>query len=141
VTRLLLVIALCSCLGALPALADEIYDPIGKRDPFRSPLIRDPELPPTGGTLAQWQLSQLTLVAIAGSDHGRFALVEPPQGSAALLTLGTRLGKERAEVVLISSHHVVVRQERRLLTGSLIVDLELRLAGPTAVLPLPAPGP
>lgn len=137
----LLVLALLAPLLALPALAGDIYDPIGKRDPFRSPLIRDPDLPTTPGLLSQFEVSRLTLVAIAETDDGRFALVEPPTGPGALLLPGSRVGKEQAEVIQISSEHLVLRQERRLLTGSLFVDFELRLNGPPTQLPEPAPGP
>ena len=127
-------------LFALPAAADG-YDSAGKRDPFRSPLIRDPDIPRDPGMLARFELSQLTLVAVASSSEGRVALVEPPEGPGALLELGSRVGAEQAEVILIGAEHVVLRQERRLLTGSLFVDFSLRLQGPVTTFPTPAPGP
>ncbi len=159
VIRHLVLLALVTVF-ALPAAAGDVYDPTGKRDPFRSPLIEDPELPRTGGLLAEWELSRLRLVAVgnvvpqagkgersspslavAGTPEGRFALIEPPKGPGALLLPGSRVGKEQAEVILVGADRVVLRQERRLLTGSLFVDYELRLEGPVTSFPTPAPGP
>lgn len=139
----LLVLALLASLLASQASADEYtYDPIGKRDPFRG-LLHGGDRPatPAGGILAQWDLSQLRLVAVALTFEGGFALVEPPEGPAALLAEGSRIGRELAEVVRISPDRVLLRQERWLPTGSLAVDHELRLDGPSAALPMPAPGP
>ena len=141
-TRCLL--TLIAILFATPAAAaDEefTYDPIGKRDPFRG-LVDEPPPPTPHSVLSAWGLAELRLVAVADAEGGRYAMVEPPQGPGALLVPGSRLGKEAATVLLISPDRIVVRQERRLADGGLLVqDYELPLESTAIGLPRPAPGP
>ncbi len=143
-TRFLLLFVLTSAM-AVPALADDFrYDPIGKRDPFRGAVHvpDDGEAGPPGAVLGEFELSQLTLVAVAGAEDGAFAVVEAPTGPGALLTLGTVLGREGAVITHIDGYRVTARQERRLPDGTLlVVEHALALAETGVALPAPAPGP
>ncbi|MCP4871003.1 MAG: pilus assembly protein PilP [Proteobacteria bacterium] len=130
---------------ASPALAGDVYDSIGRRDPFRGLLHTDPGVPITPtvhAVFAQYDLEELTLVAVAGDDGTRYALVEAPEGPGALLLEGSRLSRVAATVLSIDEDRLVVREERRLGDGTLLIhDHTLALAELGTRLPGRAPGP
>ncbi len=70
------------------------YNPIGKRDPFRS--LVDEIRAPAGDSnlckepLCQWSLEQLTLVGVVTGDANPVAMVEDPQGRGYVVHRNTR---------------------------------------------------
>ena len=64
------------------------YNPVGKRDPFRSPLEDIKATPENTNTqivacnepLCQWDIDQLKLVAVVTGDANPMAMVEDPMG-------------------------------------------------------------
>jgi type IV pilus assembly protein PilP len=99
-----------------------LYDPAGKRDPFK-PLFptevervepakkkvkkKRPPLTP----LQEVALSQLNLVAIIISPDRNRALVEEPSGKGYIITKGTYLGQHFGRVKRILQDRVVVEEE------------------------------
>ncbi len=99
-----------------------LYDPAGKRDPFK-PLFpteaervepakkkikkKRPPLTP----LQKVALSQLNLVAIILSPDRNRALVEEPSGKGYIITKGTYLGQHFGRVKKILQDRVIVEEE------------------------------
>lgn len=109
--------------------ADYVYNPIGKRDPFRSFITstEDEEIrSPT--PLQKYEIDQYTLSGIVwGVDRPR-ALVEDPTGEGHVVELGTYIGKNWGKVTQITSHVVVVTEEYLTPDGALVVNpIEIEL--------------
>lgn len=89
------------------------YDATGKRDPFRSFILehkREMAAASQRGPLEQFELGQLSLVAVVwGTDRAR-ALVQDPSGRAYVVEEGARIGKNEGEVVKIQDNLVSVRE-------------------------------
>ncbi len=92
-----------------------VYNPMGKRDPFRSPEV---ERPGTGNgaegpctePLCQWDLDQLHLVAVVTGDANPFAMVEDPQGRGFVIRRNTKIGKQGGKVTQILRDSVIVTE-------------------------------
>ncbi len=100
------------------------YNPIGKRDPFRSFITKDsvaienrPETP-----LQKYEIDQFRLVAIIWGIDDPVAMVEDPEGMGHFLRKGTLIGKNWGKVVRISPTEVIVAEEYRDFEGKLIVN-------------------
>jgi len=109
------------------AIADQdgyVYNPIGKRDPFRSFLslggkVED-ETPRT--PLQRYELDEYRLVGIIwGIDRPR-ALVEDPESVGHVMEIGTYIGKNWGKVTQITSTEVVVTEEYQTIDGELVVN-------------------
>lgn len=90
-----------------------VYDPTGKRDPFRSFVLdqaKETAEREERGPLEQFDLAQLSVVAVVWSVDKAKALVEDPSGRAYLVEEGTRIGKNEGEVVAINDNLVAVRE-------------------------------
>lgn len=89
------------------------YTPVGKRDPFRSPLeeIR-PEVKPGGchEPLCNWDLDQLTLVAVVTGDSNPIAMVEEPGGKGFIVRRNARMGKQGGKVTNILRDSITVTE-------------------------------
>jgi type IV pilus assembly protein PilP len=88
------------------------YNPIGKRDPFRS-LIDEIRAPAADSALCkeplcQWTLEQLTLVGVVTGDANPVAMVEDPQGRGYVVHRNTRVGKVGGKVSQIFRDTVTV---------------------------------
>jgi len=89
------------------------YDPEGRRDPFRSfewerlALENDDSL---RGPLEQFDVSQLSVVAVVWNSGGGRALVEDPSGQGYIVEMGTPIGKNDGSVVRIDDNLVVVKE-------------------------------
>ena len=104
---------------ALPPLAavDEPlpsrnYSGIGKRDPFRSFVLERAKAQEgqLRSPLEQFELHQLSVVAVVwGIDRAR-ALVNDPSGRAYIVQEGAPIGKNQGYVVHIADDRVVVRE-------------------------------
>ncbi len=100
------------------------YNPIGKRDPFRSFITKDtvtienrPETP-----LQKYEIDQFTLVAVIWGIDDPVAMVEDPEGMGHFLRKNTLIGKNWGKVVRISPTEVIVAEEYRDFEGKLIVN-------------------
>ncbi len=103
---------------------DYTYNPIGKRDPFRSFLSlgnrgRDP-IPRT--PLQKFELDEYQLVGIVWGVERPRALVEDPQGVGYVMEIGTYIGKNWGKVTQISPSEVMVTEEYQTIDGELVVN-------------------
>ncbi len=90
------------------------YNPLAKRDPFRS-LVEEVRAPNGENTvcrepLCQWDLDQLTLVGLVTGEANPLAMVEDPQGRGYLLRRSTRMGKQGGKVTQILRDSVTVTE-------------------------------
>lgn len=91
------------------------YSPMGKRDPFRSPEVGNRAAGPGGGVacnepLCQFDLDQLTLVAVVTGDSNPIAMVEDPQGRGFIVRRNSKMGKQGGKVSNILRDQVVVTE-------------------------------
>lgn len=94
------------------------YNPVGKRDPFRSPvedMVR--EAPQAGQQvsacnepLCQWDIDQLRLVAVVTGDANPMAMVEDPMGRGHIVRRNTRLGRAGGKVTQILRDEVIITE-------------------------------
>jgi type IV pilus assembly protein PilP len=88
------------------------YDPTGKRDPFRS-FVDEQKLQKAKherGPLEQFDLNQLTVVAVVWGTERPRALVEDPSGRGYVVQVGTPIGKNDGMVLRIDDNTVLVRE-------------------------------
>jgi type IV pilus assembly protein PilP len=88
------------------------YDATGKRDPFRSFVLDEAARKENHerGPLEQFDLSQLTLVAVVWGTERPRALVTDPSGRGYVVQEGTPIGKNAGEVIRISDNTLLVRE-------------------------------
>lgn len=98
--------------GFTVAVGDFIYDSAGKRDPFRSFLWVEPEelAAQIQGPLEQYEVKQLSLLAIVWDTGNRRALVRDPSGKTFIIAEGTPVGKNSGHVTQIDDNLVVVKE-------------------------------
>ncbi len=98
-----------------PANAEYSYNPIGKRDPFRSftsiEVVRPDSI--VASELQSWELDQLMLVAILWGTEQPVAMVEDPKGKGHVIRHGDLIGKKWGKVTQIKSDEVIVTEEFR----------------------------
>jgi len=98
-----------------PTSAEYSYNPIGKRDPFRSftsiEVVRPDRI--VASELQNWELDQLLLVAILWGVDEPVAMVEDPKGKGHIIHHGDLIGKKWGRVTQIKSDEVVVTEEFR----------------------------
>ena len=89
-----------------------LYDPIGKRDPFRSFILdRLKELNSASkGPLEQFDLSQLSVNGIVWDTGRQRALILDPSGQGYIIEEGDPIGKNDGRVTAIDDNVVVVRE-------------------------------
>jgi type IV pilus assembly protein PilP len=88
------------------------YDAEGRRDPFRS-FVADQKFRVADaerGPLEQFDLSQLTVVAVVWGTGRPRALLEDPSGRGYVVQVGTPVGKNDGSVTNIDDNAVVVRE-------------------------------
>jgi type IV pilus assembly protein PilP len=114
------------------------YNPVGKRDPFRSPVAdMANEVQQAGPQLAcneplcQWDIDQLRLVAVVTGDANPMAMVEDPMGRGHIVRRNTRMGRQGGKVTQILRTEVIVTEvittPERVISNP--VKLELREDG------------
>ncbi len=109
--------------------AEYVYNPIGKRDPFRTFIATAEEEEIRSPTpLQRYELEQYELTGIVwGVDRPR-ALVEDPEGMGHVIELGTYVGKKWGKVTQITSNQLVVTEEYLTPDGALVVNpIEIKL--------------
>lgn len=89
-----------------------VYDPLGKRDPFRSFILdrvteRDAD---AKGPLEQFDLSQLSVTGVVWETNNRRALVLDPSGRNYIVQEGDPIGKNDGRVISITDASVTVRE-------------------------------
>jgi type IV pilus assembly protein PilP len=92
-----------------------VYNPIGKRDPFRSPdldLARASSVSnqACNDPLCKFDLDQLTLVAVVSGDTDPVAMVQDPQGRGYIVHRNTRIGRQGGKVTQILRDSVIVTE-------------------------------
>jgi type IV pilus assembly protein PilP len=88
------------------------YSPTGKRDPFRS-FVDEQKLRMARherGPLEQFDLNQLTVVAVVWGTERPRALVQDPSGRGYVVQVGTPIGKNDGLVLRIGDNAVLVRE-------------------------------
>jgi type IV pilus assembly protein PilP len=90
------------------------YNPLGKRDPFRS-MVDDQRVPTQTENackdpLCQWDLDQLVLVGVVSGEANPLAMVEDPMGRGYVIRRNTRIGKQGGKVSQILRDMVTVTE-------------------------------
>lgn len=108
-----------------------VYDKTGRRDPFRSFTWERKELASqdmVGGPLEQFDVSQLSLIAVVWKTGSARALVEDPAGQSYIVGKGTRVGKNDGMVTQIDDNLVVVNETYEDYLGNVTKkDIEMRI--------------
>jgi type IV pilus assembly protein PilP len=92
------------------------YTPVGKRDPFRSPLEELGRVKQTTqvsnctDALCQWDLDQLKLVAVVTGDANPIAMVEDPMGRGHIVRRNAQMGRQGGKVTQILRDSLTVTE-------------------------------
>jgi len=106
------------------------YDPTEMRDPFRSFQYMKDEDQPTGdfGPLADYELQQLSVVAVVWDTGRPRALVADPGGRSFIVHEGTQIGKNKGRIIHIGDNLVLVKETYVNFAGEQTTkDVELRI--------------
>jgi type IV pilus assembly protein PilP len=95
-----------------------VYNPVGKRDPFRAenegPKSPDGEAVVGKGECSEplciYDLEQLSLVGVVSGDANPIAMLEAPDHVGHIVRRNTRVGKQGGKVTAISSDCIVVTE-------------------------------
>lgn len=97
--------------GMQPA-ADAVYDPIGRRDPFRPPRANaTTALGEVRSPLQRYDIGQLKLVAVIYQAAEPRAVVEDDAGLGYIVKVGTPIGANGGSVKSIERGKVLVEEE------------------------------
>lgn len=119
----------------LGAVTNEFnYDPVGKRDPFRSfewdQLELELSADGTRGPLEQFDVNQLSVVGVVWKSENAKALVQDPSGMTYILGEGAKIGKNQGRVMRIADNLVVVKETYVDFSGEETTkDIEMRIRG------------
>ena len=91
------------------------YNPLGKRDPFRSPdefrrAVANEVQGPCNEPLCQWDLDQLELKAVVTGDANPFAMLEDPKGRGHIVRRNSRVGRQGGKVSQILRDSITVTE-------------------------------
>jgi type IV pilus assembly protein PilP len=110
-----------------------VYDATELRDPFRSfewerREIAAQDVNMVGGPLEQFDVSQLSVIAVVWKTGSARALVEDPTGQSYIIGRGTRIGKNEGTVTEIDDNLVVVNETYEDYLGNVTKkDIEMRI--------------
>lgn len=98
-----------------PTPYEYMYSPVGKRDPFRNPLLDLETGQAAAATacqspLCRWDLDQFRLVGIVSGMSTPVAMVEDPKGKGHIIRRGSAIGKNNGKVSTIRPNEVVVTE-------------------------------
>jgi hypothetical protein len=98
--------------GLGSGIVESLYDPSGKRDPFRSFVLdRLKELAAHAkGPLEQFDVAQLTLHGVVWETNRPRALVADPSGQVYVVREGDPIGTNEGAVVRIDDNLMLVRE-------------------------------
>jgi type IV pilus assembly protein PilP len=98
--------------GRAPQANDAVYDPTGKRDPFRPPRTNQTTLAGEARTpLQRYDIGQLRLVAVIYDAQQPRAVVEDDAGLGYIVRVGTPIGANGGAVKTIERGKVRVEEE------------------------------
>jgi type IV pilus assembly protein PilP len=109
---------------------DFTYDPLGKRDPFRSFILEQARQKANEeiGPLEQFDISQLNVVAVVWDNPVPRALISDPSGRPYIVSHGSEVGKNDGKVIQIEDDMVVVKETYVDWMGEKTTkDIEMRL--------------
>jgi type IV pilus assembly protein PilP len=113
---------------------DYSYVSIGKRDPFRSFITKEVQVPVGGavGPLQLHEIDQYQLRGIVWNIGEPRAMVEDPQGVGHVVELGTLIGKNWGKVTQIKPNALIITEEYRdPIENELIInEVTMRLPDP-----------
>ena len=116
---------------AYAEIAEEVvnsYVAAGKRDPFRSFRFEKAEPVVAVGPLADFDLSQLSIVGLVWNTTNPRALVSDPGGRSFVLQEGSHIGKNRGRVIRIDQDLILVQEEFVDFDGAVSTkDVEMRI--------------
>lgn len=99
------------------------YNPFGRRDPFRALLLdQKAEGEKSKDPLLNYDLSKFVLTGIVWGLANPKAIVKDGSGQGHVINRGTRIGRNRGQVVRILKDEVVVAEEFRDPLGKLMVS-------------------
>jgi type IV pilus assembly protein PilP len=107
-----------------PEESDEYtYNPIGKRDPFKSFLAEEiaPGTQKALTPLQRFDIDQMGLIGIIWGISTPRAMVTTPDGKGYVVQKGTLVGKNWGKVSRITQDEVIISEEYRDFEGKLIV--------------------
>lgn len=119
--------AIAATPTATPTPDDEAeeytYNPIGKRDPFKSFLAEEvaPGTQKALTPLQRYDIDQLAVIGIIWGISTPRAMVTTPDGKGYVVQKGTLVGKNWGKVSRITQDEVIVSEEYRDFEGKLIV--------------------
>jgi type IV pilus assembly protein PilP len=116
--------------GQASSVRDYIYDPTGKKDPFRSFILEQARQKANEevGPLEQFDISQLAVVAVVWDTHEPRALIADPSGRPYIVAEGAEVGKNDGKVIKIDDDLVVVKETYVDWLGEKTTkDIEMRL--------------
>lgn len=98
--------------GLVTGASDYGYDATNKRDPFRSFVLDEAQrlTKHERGPLEQFDLSQLSVVAVVWGTQRPRALVTDPSGRGYVVQEGTPIGKNDGQVIRIGDTTMLVRE-------------------------------
>ncbi len=87
------------------------YDATGKRDPFRSIRYKHVQAMDVGiGPLGEYELGQLSVIAVVWDATRPRALVSDPSGRSFVIREGSQIGKNSGRVIHIGDNLVLVKE-------------------------------
>lgn len=98
----------------------------GRRDPFESLVEKQSEPSRSGGPLAHFDLSTLTLSGIIWGELGRRAIIKAPGGKGYFVAIGTYMGRHGGQIVAIEDEQLIIKEKHRDIKG-IIIDKTLTL--------------
>jgi len=99
--------------GSMAGVEGFVYDPTGRRDPFRSFILdrqRDEDAQ-AKGPLEEYDISQLEVAGMVWRGEKRRALVIDPSGQGYVVAEGDKIGKNEGRVLEIGDSMMRVREE------------------------------
>lgn len=116
--------ALVASLDDSINLVSFLYDPAGKRDPFRA-YDASPTIPKKGSGLTSYDLGQLRLTAVVDS----IVTIEDQAGKGFIARKGTKIGLNNGEIVEITKDKIKILETSTDFTGkqsSKVIEMGLR---------------
>jgi Tfp pilus assembly protein PilP len=111
-----------------------VYDKTDLRDPFRSFEWERKELASEdmdGGPLEQFDVSQLSVVAVVWSTGNARAMIQDPSGRGHIVGVGAPVGKNEGSITSIDDNLVVVKETYEDYLGQVTKkDIEMRIRRP-----------
>lgn len=107
--------------------AEYLYNPAGKRDPFK-PFFQTGKVGTSGvidmtqPPLQRWDVDKFILSGVIWATEVPRALLIDPDGTGHAIQIGTYVGRNWGKVTSISDDAVVVTEEYQTLDGELVVN-------------------